>query len=68
MCVARGCSLAQAALDTMLKGMNGSVISIAHRLTTIRNCDNILVIKDGKLAESGTHEELVQIEVKKKKE
>ncbi len=34
-------------------------IAIAHRLSTIRNADKILVIEDGKVAEEGTHEELV---------
>jgi subfamily B ATP-binding cassette protein MsbA len=32
---------------------------IAHRLSTIRRADQILVIEDGKIAEQGTHEELI---------
>ncbi len=36
-----------------------SIIAIAHRLSTIRNADLILVIEDGKVAEAGTHDELV---------
>jgi ATP-binding cassette subfamily B multidrug efflux pump len=35
---------------------------IAHRLSTIRNVDRILVLKQGQLAESGTHEELLEQE------
>lgn len=35
-------------------------ITIAHRLTTISNADRILCMKDGKIVESGTHEELMQ--------
>ena len=38
-----------------------TVIAIAHRLSTIRNADRILVIEDGEIAESGTHEELVAL-------
>ena len=36
-----------------------TIIAIAHRLSTIRNADQILVIEDGKVAESGTHQQLV---------
>ena len=37
-----------------------TVIMIAHRLKTIRNADNILVMNEGKLEASGSHEELMQ--------
>ncbi|MBE5804259.1 MAG: ABC transporter ATP-binding protein [Clostridiales bacterium] len=36
-----------------------TIVAIAHRLSTIRNADMILVIEDGKVAETGTHAELV---------
>ncbi|MBE5801065.1 MAG: ABC transporter ATP-binding protein [Clostridiales bacterium] len=36
-----------------------TIVAIAHRLSTIRNADMILVIEDGKVAETGTHDELV---------
>ena len=36
-----------------------TVITIAHRLSTIRDSDKILVLKDGVVAEEGTHDELV---------
>ena len=36
-------------------------IIIAHRLSTVKNCDNLIFIKNGKIHESGTHEELVKL-------
>ena len=38
-----------------------TVIIIAHRLGTIKDADNILVMDQGKLVESGTHSDLLQI-------
>lgn len=37
-----------------------TVITIAHRLTTIRDADQIIVISDGVVAESGNHDQLMQ--------
>jgi ABC-type multidrug transport system fused ATPase/permease subunit len=47
------------ALDRLMRGR--TVITIAHRLSTIRNCDKILVLKDGSVAEQGTHDELLAL-------
>ena len=48
-------------IQTAIAGIAGqrTIVAIAHRLSTIRNADMILVIEDGKVAESGTHAELV---------
>ena len=40
---------------------NRTTIAIAHRLSTIRNADQILVLENGKIIESGTHDELVAL-------
>ncbi|MCC9138456.1 peptidase domain-containing ABC transporter, partial [Pontibacter silvestris] len=40
-----------------LKGK--TVVVIAHRLSTVKNADQIIVLEEGKVAESGTHTELV---------
>lgn len=45
------------ALEKLMKGR--TVITIAHRLSTIYDADKIIVIKDGLVAEEGTHKELV---------
>jgi len=49
----------QHALDAALSGRTSLVI--AHRLSTIRSADRILVIADGRVAESGTHEQLLAL-------
>ena len=35
------------------------MVVVAHRLSTVRNADNIIVLDRGRVAESGTHDELV---------
>ena len=37
-----------------------TIVLISHRISTVRNCDRIIVLHDGAIAESGTHEELLQ--------
>lgn len=48
----------QQAISELCKGK--TLLVIAHRLNTIRHADKILVIADGRIAEQGTHEELMQ--------
>lgn len=57
------------ALDSKTRGNNGNlqrfykgrtVVIAAHRLSTIRNADNIIVINEGRIAEQGTHESLIK--------
>ena len=43
-----------------IQGMNCSQIIIAHRMSTIRSCDRIIVVKNGKLAEMGTFDDLIE--------
>ncbi len=49
--------MVQTAMDQLTKGRTSFVI--AHRLSTIKNADLILVMKDGDIIESGSHEELL---------
>ena len=51
-------SLIQQALQTLSKGK--TVLMIAHRLTSIVNADQILVVQGGRIVERGTHKELVE--------
>lgn len=53
-------AIVQKALDNLIK--NRTVFVIAHRLSTIQNADRIAVVDEGKLAELGTHDELMNIE------
>ena len=48
----------QAAIDTIVQGRTSLVI--AHRLSTVRNADVILVVKDGRIVERGRHAELMR--------
>ena len=48
----------QASLEELVKGR--TTLSIAHRLSTLNNADYLLVIDDGKIAEQGTHRELIE--------
>ena len=49
--------LVQEAMNALMEGRTSFII--AHRLSTIRNADLILVMKDGDIVESGTHDALL---------
>ncbi|KAI9088368.1 hypothetical protein K1719_029817 [Acacia pycnantha] len=49
--------LVQDALDKLMKGR--TVLVIAHRLSTVKSADRVVVVSDGEIVESGTHEELL---------
>ena len=51
--------LVQEALDRLMKGR--TVLVIAHRLSTVRDANNIVVMKNGQIAEQGTHEQLTEL-------
>jgi ATP-binding cassette subfamily B (MDR/TAP) protein 1 len=53
--------IVQQALDRV--SQNRTTIVIAHRLSTIRRADKIVVLRQGKLVEQGTHDELLKIDV-----
>jgi ATP-binding cassette subfamily B protein len=48
----------QEALERLIKGR--TTFAIAHRLSTLRNADRLIVVEGGKICESGTHEELIK--------
>ena len=53
-------ALIQDALDNLMK--NCTTIVIAHRLSTIKKMDRIIAMKDGKIVEEGTHDELANMD------
>lgn len=54
--------LIQEAISRLTRGK--TIITIAHRLATIENAGLILVVDDGRLVQSGTHEQLIGMEGK----
>ena len=51
--------LIQSALDHLMEGR--TTVVIAHRFSTIENADRILVMEDGRIVESGIHQELLDL-------
>jgi ATP-binding cassette subfamily B (MDR/TAP) protein 1 len=50
--------IVQAALDRLLKSKQRTTVVVAHRLSTVRSADQIVVLESGRVIESGTFEEL----------
>ncbi|HJJ72895.1 MAG TPA: ABC transporter ATP-binding protein, partial [Methanocorpusculum sp.] len=50
-------AIVQAGMDSLMKGR--TVFVIAHRLSTVRNADVLLVLEGGKIIERGNHAELI---------
>ena len=50
--------LVQEGINTLMKGRTSFII--AHRLSTIKSCSRIMYVAQGKILESGTHEELME--------
>ncbi|MFR2786119.1 MAG: ATP-binding cassette domain-containing protein, partial [Blautia caecimuris] len=49
-------------IEQLKKENNMTIISIAHRLTTLKNCDNIIVMDHGQVVQSGKYQELISQE------
>ena len=49
--------MVEVALGRVIK--DRTCIKIAHRISTVRNADRIIVLSDGRIVESGTHSELI---------
>ena len=50
--------MVQQGMDNLMNGR--TVFVIAHRLSTVRNSDSIIVLEQGKIIERGTHDELIE--------
>lgn len=54
-------ALVQDALDALITQEDKTIVLVAHRLSTVKDSDKICVLGDGKILESGTHQELLDM-------
>ncbi len=52
----------QGSIDSLIKDKSKTIIAVAHRLSTLKNMDRIIVLNKGKIIEEGTHEQLLRNE------
>lgn len=52
----------QEALANLMKSSSFTTVMIAHRMSTVRDMDKILVVEEGRVVEAGSHDELMQTE------
>ena len=50
----------QAAIDKLIRSGKQTVVVVAHRLSTIKDADEIILMKNGKVSERSTHTELIE--------